>query len=329
MLFLATDRGLWRCGWKPGEASPVLEDFSVDGPDESVAGLIGQGDRVWATTESGRLLRWEADARAFLELPGWPESDAAISALGIGADGSLLVGTVPAAVWRFDDERGGSRVGELDRVEGRSSWEGLEAPYEPAVTALCEHPTLGLLASVSVGGLVVYGGDSWAPAPLRVPGEGAPRDVRDVAVDPWHGGLVTAGSRGLLRAGAAGDWGDAMRPSLPPSAAFAAMLLADADSDRLFVVAAPGPPQTWRGPDGARMSIWSLEDPSGVGRPVAGPLHGVTTGLVVAGDGLLLANDDGELWHLPLVGPAPEQPALGDLPPLHGIFLVDPSAAGP
>jgi hypothetical protein len=194
----------------------------------------------------------------------------------------------------------------------------LEPPSTGATTSEDASPELSaaapdLYATVSVGGLVRHRAGGWeSVAPTELP-----RDLRSLA---WaHERLWLGGGQGLWWMKP--DPFECRRASLPPSAAFVSRILA-LPAAGLLVAAAGGPPATWRGPDGSRMSLWHFADENGVGRPIAGPFHGVITGLAFDGEAALATTDDGELWRAPLAGPAPAEPLLADLPRANGLFLV-------
>jgi len=312
---LATDRGIWRRDYAPG-LELRKEDFHVDAPGRALISISGQGRQALALDEDGRVLVWEDQARLFRE-GGFEDEDREFERVYCAPSGAQYMGSCPPGVWRAMEDDKWSALGEVEGLPEAAEWRGLEAPYEPRVSALLERPgTEGreLYCAVSVGGLLHWSAGAWASvAPTELP-----RDLRTLA---WaHERLWLGGGQGL--------WWMTPEPfvcrraSLPPSAGFVFSILALPGAGML-VVAAGGPPATWRGPDGSRMSIWHFADENGVGRPIAGPIHGVITGLAFDGEAALVTTDDGELWRAPLAGPVPEGPLLADFPRVNGLFLVD------
>ncbi len=323
ILLLATERGIWRCEYQPG-AELCSEDFHVDAPGTLVRSISGRGGESIALCEDERLLVWDHAARMFREeeLALSELDDVDLERCYFGPSGARYLGGCPPAILRSTPGGDWSPLGDLISVPEAGEWQGLESPYEPRVSALLEvgefegagEAAPDLYAAISVGGLLRRREGSWeSVAPTELP-----RDLRALA---WaHDRLWIGGGQGLWWMTA--EPFECRRASLPPSAGFVAQILALPGSG-LLVAAAGGPPATWRGPDGSRMSLWHFADENGVGKPIAGPFHGVITGLAFDGHAALATTDDGELWRAPLEGPAPEEPLLADLPQVHGLFLAD------
>jgi len=314
ILLVASERGLWRV---PIEAAlpSSKRQLSVDVPTSAVVALAGNSGRLAALCSDGRLLLWDSAARAFREGPSLELDESEPQCACMAKDGTLYLGTCPPQVWRWREDEGLLELSPLSGLAARERWQGLEAPYEPRVTGLWAEGD-SVWASISVGGVYCHREGRW-----RVHGaDELPRDARD---------LLFAAPRFYLATGL-GLWafdplsGAVHRLGLPPRAAFAARLARSmGPADGVVVAAAPGPPATWRGPDGSRMSVWHFAGDAAVGRPLAGPFHGTIQDLLLHEDVVWAATDDGELWRIPLSGPAPEQALIADLPAPRALFLVD------
>jgi hypothetical protein len=318
ILLVASERGLWRVPLD--ESLPAsVEQLSVDVPAHSVSVLAGTQENLAALCSDGRLLVWDFAARAFREGPPLELDESEPECACMAEDGSLYLGGCPPRVWRWRPAEGWQEMASLSALSVSNRWQGLEAPYEPRVSGLWAENDR-VWASISVGGLCCYQKDHWESYGAQE----LPRDQRDLLfISPR---LYLATSQGLWVVETAS--GKTSRLSLPPRAAFAARLArGSGPAQGIVLAAAPGPPATWRGPDGSRMSLWHFAPDATVGRPLAGPFHGVIQGLMLQEDVVWAATDDGELWRIPLAGPAPEQALIADLPTPRALFLVDEAEA--
>jgi hypothetical protein len=317
LLLVASERGLWRVPLEE-ELPRSHEQLSVDVPADEIRALVGAGDTAAALGSDGRFLLWDVAARCFREEVPLDLQECELECASMASDGSLYVGACPPRVWRWRREEGWRELAGLTELAASGHWQGLEAPYEPRVSGLWADGS-SVWASISVGGLCCHQDGRWSPFGQKA----LPRDQRGLAFLPPL--LYLASGQGLWSLDPAN--GSASRLSLPPRAAFAARFgRRNPGSEDFVLAAAPGPPATWRGPDGSRMSVWHFAAHATVGRPVAGPFHGVIVGMALDRELAWVATDDGELWRVPLAGPAPDQPLVGDFPALRGLFLIDEPA---
>ncbi len=314
ILLVASERGLWKVPLDVPLPSS-REQLSVDVPAHAVVALAGSSAHLAALCADGRLLVWDVDARAFREGPPLELDESEPQCAFMAQDGSLYLGTCPPQVWRWRQDESWRVLAFPSELAASQRWQGLEAPYEPRVSGLwADRDTVW--ASISVGGLCCFRDGQWCTHRAQE----LPRDQRDLLFAPPL--LYMASGLGVWTLDPAS--GELNRLSLPPRAAFAALLARSSGSRQgIVVAAAPGPPATWRGPDGSRMSLWHFAGDATVGRPLAGPFHGVIRALLVHEDVVWATTDDGELWRIPLSGPVPEQALIADLPVPRGLFLVD------
>lgn len=348
-LLLATRRGLWRCPLEEEALCPA--DFHRDAPGSEVVALASSPASSpapvfspAAITSEGRLLLWDGAARAFAEGASLPrEEEREWEVLAATGDGGFLAGACPAEIAAYDATGGAWTDMTISiAAEVRAGWQGLEAPYEPRITALLSREARAF-ASVSVGGLLQKTQDHWEAVGVA----GLPRDLRDLA---WaFGRLWLASGRGLFSwtppesAPNPSDGTSASSPStpadqlsssgarstalslqkslLPAEASFVAALVVGQKG--LVAAVAPGPPATWRGPDGARMSLWLVEAPEIAPRRLAGPFHGSILALFAHGEHVIAGTSDGELWRIPFSGKEVDRPWLEDLPPVNDLMVID------
>jgi photosystem II stability/assembly factor-like uncharacterized protein len=175
------------------------------------------------------------------------------------------------------------------------AWRVLATPGG-AVRVIATAPDAGLLYAATNGGVLASrdGGTSWEAAG----GQGAPGDVRALAVDPRRPRTVYAGTRGgLFKTLDAGrSWTMVSPPSLPRSGAVEAVVLDPVDSD--VVYAAAGKLGVLRSEDGGgswttfTTGLTSLD----LSALVLDPEHPTTLYVATADDGVFKSIYRGEAW---------------------------------
>jgi len=357
-IVLATERGLWRAdlSWRrplrpadfhrdlpaeeivalvelPPSAGAVevtggVEETGAAAPKRPASSIhVDEAVGMAALGRHGAFLVWDGAARAFREAPSLPpREELEWEVLSRRGKEGLTAGGCPAALahYSFADEAW-EMDGAFPPEDAAARWHGLEAPYEPRVTALLPEPH-AMWAAVSVGGLLRSEADGWR----QLHADGLPRDLRALA---WLFDTLWLGSgRGLFACPPAeAATGKATTVStvhtakvhpvpLDADASFVGAL--HSDGRRLVVAAAPGPPATWHGPDGARMSLWSLDAPGERPRRVAGPFSDAITALRRVGTVLLAATVEGRVWRIPLEG-GPAEPWIEDLPAIADLMVID------
>jgi hypothetical protein len=300
-LVLATARGIWRTAWPPPAGEAAMSALTVDAPRESIAALGAAGNFACALAEAGRVFIWDGGAMMWRETARWPVPDREPVTVLPLADGRVLVGTRPAAVWMLAAGEAWGELGRLGPGPAAAAGPALDGESASRVSSLCEDGEGGLLAAVTPGGLWRWDGHEWrGVAPAGEPG-GLPRDVQAVGRDPGlEGGFWVATGEGPFHL--ASPDGPAARRQVPAAAAVLSLRTGQ------------------RGLPAAALAA--------AGSAVAGPLWQEAAGVEFDGTHLLLATHAGELWRLPLQGPRPRTPWLVDLPRLRGMALLDEEEAG-
>ncbi len=325
-LLLATARGLW---WLPleQEASPRPDDFHRAAPDAEITALAagsvpadaakGSPAPAAALDAEGGLLLWDRAAAGFREAEPLPiDDETQWEVLASTSGGGLWAGACPARIAAYDPTGDAWEFHDLPSTSSKRAWTGLEAPYLPRITSFLAEGGEDW-AAVSAGGLLRRRRSRWEEVALA----GMPRDLRDLATA--FGARWVGSGRGLFRWD---DEGGPQRVELAPEASFTARLRAG--RKKLAVAAACGPPATWRGPEGARASLWIVDGRQVCPRWLAGPFHGGIVALDFHREDLLVGTTDGEVWTIPLAGDPPAEPWIFDLPPVNDLLVIDLPAGG-
>lgn len=209
--------------------------------------------RVVAGTESGKIVTWDGHGT----LVTAKDLGDGVTALASGGDGNVFAGSIPAGAWVSKD--GGESWRDLPsfaEAPGSADW---DAPWgTPLLSSIAIHPKdpKTLYAGVEVGGLYRSrdGGKKWFD--LSLPGP----DVHAVEVSPAkHDRIYVTTGQGPFSSDDGGfNWkaiGSSNRRKYTMGLA-----AHPAESDRVIISAAAGPPPSWRGKGGARCDVYLSTD---------------------------------------------------------------------
>lgn len=210
----------------------------------------------------------------------------------LALSGTVMVGTVPAAVYK----KNGRGWEELEGVRRASS--GASFPPSPELQSRTRHLAADsadpsrLYAGIEVGGLLVSddGGKNWHAA-----NEGlSDPDVHEVLPSEKTGGLVFAacGDKAFRSRDRAAHWEE-----ITPSSHDYGMSLAEDGAGAVYLGSATGRPNTWLRESGADAAILRSTDAGSHWETVVKNLRGGVMSMCSTPDGrgILAGTSDGEL----------------------------------
>lgn len=251
--------------------------------------------RVVVGTESAKILIWDGNSM----VTAAKDLGDSVTALAAAADGTLLAGTIPAGAWISKDVGDSWRdLPALARAPGSEDW---TAPWgTPLLSTLAPHPkdAKTIYAGVEVGGIYRTrdSGKKWFD--LSIPGA----DVHSIQISPAkHDRVyVTTGTGPFTSDDGGFTWkaiGAANRRRYSMGVA-----AHPAETDRVVISAAAGPPPAWKGKLGARCDVYLSTDGGKRFRTVVKDLKGGVQrkALVInpkVPSEVAFGTSSGELWY--------------------------------
>jgi photosystem II stability/assembly factor-like uncharacterized protein len=314
-LHLATHSGWYRFERKGEDWLPVERGLSywsatclaVDPQDP---------ERVYIGTErSGIFISHDGG-------DSWKRADPNVPRLGVtsllAAEGMLLVGTVPAALYRSSSGGGWKEIEELRRGTAGSNF-----PPNPDLGSRTRHLAIDpkvasrLYAGIEVGGMLLSddGGSSWRPANDGL----SDPDVHQVFPCARTANLVVAacGEEGVFRSRDRGTHWERVTPTGPRAYGTA---VAEDNGGTIYLGLARGRPNTWLGPKRADAAIlWSNDGAAHWNLAVEG-LAGAAMDFCPNpdGEGVFAATSEGEVIAVSSAG---HRTLARDLPCIAAIAL--------
>jgi photosystem II stability/assembly factor-like uncharacterized protein len=297
-LHLATHSGWYRFAqkgtkWVPVDRALTYWSATCLAVDPADPGLVYVG-----TERSGLFLSYDGGS-------SWQRAEPNVPRLAIfsllALSGTILVGTVPAALYR--KELGGWKEME----EFRRGTTGGSFPPNPDLGArtryLAVDPVLPerLYAGIEVGGLFVSddGGVSWSPA-----NEGlSDPDVHQVRACARSRGLVLAacGEEGVFRSPDRGAHWEKVTPAGPRTYGTA---VAEDNQGALYLGLARGRPNSWLRSEGAEAAILRSSDRGAHWETAAEGIHGAVMDFCACpdGEGVFAGTSEGQLLFVNSLG---------------------------
>lgn len=243
-LFVAGSNGLHL--YEDGEISELFDEPTPCLVRTNARGVVGG-------TESGNVVIWDGKAIKVAA----KDLGEGITALGVGADGSVFAGTIPAGAWVSKD--GGESWRELPAFAEAPGSEEWDAPWgTPLLSSIAAHPkdAKTIYAGVEVGGLYRTrdAGKKWFD--LSIPGP----DVHAAQISPAkHDRVYVTTGEGAFTSD---DGGFNWKSIGASNRRHYTMGLAahPVETDRVIISAAAGPPPTWKNKNGARCDVYLSTD---------------------------------------------------------------------
>jgi photosystem II stability/assembly factor-like uncharacterized protein len=289
-LHVATFSGWYRFEQKGKEFKQTKRDLTYwtltcmsvdpDNPNTIYAGTEHSG--LFYTSDAG--VHWH---RADPQVPKMM----LYSALAV--NGSVMVGTVPSAVYR-------SKKSGWEELEGvRIHSAGANFPPSPELQSRARYLTFEpdnpkrLYAGIEVGGLVVSddGGKDWHPA-----NEGlTDMDIHEVLASKQHSGMVflACGEAAFRSFDRAGHWAE-----ITPKSHDYGISMAEDKNGVVYLGSAKGRPNLWIREEGAMAAIFRSRDKGSTWEKIVDELSGGVMHMCSTpdGSGMVAGTSDGSLF---------------------------------